>query len=241
MNNRILPEKFHILNGSVLKLIAVITMLIDHIAASLMVRNPIPLFTLFGKQITLYFVMRLIGRLAFPIYAFLIAEGFLHTRSRIRYGVSLLAFALLSEIPWDLNHFGVLWYAKSQNVFFTLFLGYVAIWLYEGLKEKRALQVCSVLAVLVSSLLLHADYGITGVCFILLMHALREHELLRAAIGVGVLSSKWKAGLAFIPLALYNGKRGFIKGPVWKYAFYVFYPAHLLILYFIKLRLGLFA
>ena len=238
MNGRILPEKYQFISGSALKVIAVVSMLIDHTAEALLMSRPIPLFSLFGKEITVYFLMRTIGRLAFPIYAFLIAEGFRYTRSRVRYGVSLLVFALLSEIPWDLIHYGVLWYAKSQNVFFTLFLGFACIWLYEGLQEKRVLQICAILTVLLASLLLHADYGITGVCFILLMYALRDHELLRDAIGVGVLSSKWKAGLAFIPLAFYNGKRGFIKGAVFKYAFYALYPAHLLLLYFLKQRLG---
>ena len=239
MNGRILPEKYRFISGSAMNVLAVTCMLIDHIAYSLLASNPIPLFTVFGKQITLYYLMRFIGRLAFPIYAFLIVEGARYTRSRIRYGVSLLAFALLSEIPWDLNHFGVLWRASSQNVFFTLFLGFVCIWFYEDLREKRVLQIVAILTVLIASLLLHADYGITGVCFILLLYALREHELLRDAVGVGVLSSTWMAGLAFIPLAFYNGKRGFIKGPVFKYAFYLFYPVHLLILYFIKQRLGI--
>ena len=240
MNGRILPERFHCISGSALKVLAAVTMLIDHIAASLLMKNPIPLFSLFGKQFTLYFLMRLIGRLAFPIYAFLIVEGFRHTSSRLSYGVNLLSFALISEIPWDLNHFSTFWRISSQNVFFTLFLGFAAIWAYEGLREKRLLQVLAILAVLITSLFLHADYGITGVSFILLMYALREHELLRDAVGMGVLSTTWQAGLAFLPIAFYNGKRGFIKGPVWKYAFYLFYPAHLLVLYFIKLRLKLF-
>ena len=66
------------------------------------------------------------------------------------------------------------------------------------------------------------------------MYALRDHELLRDAIGTGALTSQWKAGLAFVPLALYNGKRGFIKGSALKYAFYLVYPLHLLALYCIK-------
>lgn len=240
MNSRILPEKLHVLSGSALKMIAVVCMLIDHVAACLLVNNPIPLFTLFGRSITVYALMRLIGRIAFPIYAVLIVEGYRYTHSRLRYGIGLLVFAVLSEVPWDLLHFHTAWKFSSQNVFFTLLLGYLAICAYDGLRTKRLLQIGAVAAALVVSLFLHSDYGLTGVCFILLMYALRDHELLRDAIGIGVLSSKWKAGLAFLPLALYNGKRGFIKGRVWKYAFYAFYPLHLLALYFLKLHFNLF-
>ncbi len=66
------------------------------------------------------------------------------------------------------------------------------------------------------------------------MYFLRDHELIRAAVGCGFLSSTWKAGLAYIPIALYNGERGFIRGRVLKYAFYLIYPVHIFILYLLK-------
>ena len=71
-------------------------------------------------------------------------------------------------------------------------------------------------------------------CFILFMYFLRDYELIRAAVGCGFLSSTWKAGLAYIPIALYNGERGFIRGRVLKYAFYLIYPVHIFILYLLK-------
>ena len=129
---------------------------------------------------------------------------------------------------------GAFWDFSKQNVFFTLFLGYLGICAYEGLRNKWFLRAGTIVVLLLGSILLRADYGLTGFCFILLMYALRDHELLRDAIGTGALTSQWKAGLAFVPLALYNGKRGFIKGPVLKYAFYLVYPLHLLALYCIK-------
>lgn len=236
MKNRILPEQFHILSGSALKVLAVATMLIDHVGTLLETR-PVPLFTAFGRQVTLYFLMRFVGRLAFPIFAFLVVEGYHHTRSRIRYGASLLLFASLSEIPWDLFHNGAWFSLDSQNVFFTLFLGYLGIYAYEYFRDRWFLRALAIVLLLSVSLLLRADYDVTGFCFLLLMYALRDRELLRDAVGVLMLRSTWKAGLAFIPLALYNEKRGFIKGPVLKYAFYLVYPAHLLILYFIKVRI----
>ena len=235
MKERILPEKCHILSGSVLKVTAVVTMLIDHIGYMLG-RDSIILFTLLGRQVTLYTLMRLIGRLAFPIFAFLIAEGYQHTRSRVRYGITLLIFAVVSEVSYDLFRSGVWFSVDNQNVFFTLLLGYIGICAYERLKDRWFLRVSAILILLVTSYFLRSDYGISGFCFIMLMYALRDRELLRDVAGIMILSSKWKAALAFIPLAFYNGKRGFIKGPIAKYAFYLFYPLHLLILYFIKIR-----
>ncbi|MCD8077192.1 MAG: conjugal transfer protein TraX [Lachnospiraceae bacterium] len=82
-----------------------------------------------------YTLGRMVGRQAFPIYCFLLAEGDRHTRSRGRYLVRLLAFALLSEIPYDLAFEQVLWDPGSQNVFFTLALGELALWLFEGIRR----------------------------------------------------------------------------------------------------------
>lgn len=227
-------NKYKVLSGSVLKLIALVTMLIDHIAAVFLQNSPILLFTIFGHKVLLYSFLRGVGRIAFPIYVFLIVEGYLHTRSRVRYGASLALFALLSEIPWNLEHTGRIFFISSQNVYFTLFLGYLAICMIERYQEKPLFQGTWLLGLLVLSIILRADYGIRGYCFILFMYCLREHELLRAIIGCGFLSSTWKAGLAFIPITLYNGERGFIRGKVLKYAFYLVYPVHLFVLYLLK-------
>ena len=227
-------DRFRILSGSWLKIIATAAMLIDHVTFVFLSRTPVVLFTLFGRTLTLYALLRGIGRIAFPIYAFLITEGYLHTRDRKRYGISLAVFALLSEVPWDLVHYGKFFSLSSQIVLFTLFLGYLAICMFEHDNGKPFFQAAWLIGLLPVTLLLRADYGMSGYCFIVFMYALRERELLRAVIGCGFLSSRWKAGLAFIPIALYNGKRGFIRGPVAKYFFYLFYPLHLLALYLIK-------
>ena len=236
MENRVLPEKLRFLSGSALKILAVILMLIDHIGA-MMGPDTAPLFTVFGRSVTLYTLMRFIGRMAFPIFAFLIVEGHRHTRSKVRYGVGLLIFAILSEVPYDLFRYGVWFTLHKQNVFFTLLLGYLGICAYEGLEKRWFLRAGSILVLLVGSYFLRADYGISGFCFIMLMYALQDRELLRDVVGIMILGSRWKAGLAFVPLAFYNGKRGFIKGPVLKYAFYLFYPLHLLVLYCIRARI----
>ncbi|NLC03985.1 MAG: TraX protein, partial [Tissierellia bacterium] len=91
----------------ILKIIALISMVIDHYGA------------IFQSGIDIY---RIIGRLAFPIYAFLLVEGYTHTRDVKKYGRRLLIFALVSELPFDLAFYGKLSFTH-QNIFFTLFIG----------------------------------------------------------------------------------------------------------------------
>lgn len=232
-------NKYQCISGSILKLIAIITMLIDHTAKSVLVHVPLfmtHLFTIGSHDITPVFIMVSIGRIAFPIFAFLIVEGYLHTHDRKAYGRNLLMFALISEIPWNLIHANSILFYR-QNVFFTLFLGYLGIWCFDYFRGSARKQAISLLLLLLVSFVLRADYSCIGFALIIMMYALRNNKLLMTVIGTGMFASTWRSGLAFIPICMYNGKRGFIKGRLLKYAFYVFYPLHLLILYFIKLSL----
>ena len=228
--------RWQVISGSGLKLIAVVTMLIDHMATFVWRVEPAmwePLVTLGGHQVTPYLLLRMVGRLAFPIFAFLIVEGYRHTHDRWRYGRNLLVFALLSEIPWNLVHTGT-WHYSQQNVFFTLFLGYAGICVVESLRQDWRRQTLALLGLLAASIVLRADYGCNGFGFILLVYMLRRNRLLQAVIGSCMLGGRWIAGLAFIPINMYNGRRGFVKGRVWKYAFYAFYPVHLAVIYLIQ-------
>lgn len=229
-------NRWQVISGSGLKLLAVVTMLIDHLTAFVWWIEPAmwePLLTVGHRQVTPYLLLRMVGRLAFPIFAFLIVEGYEHTRDRWRYGRNLLVFALLSEIPWNLVHTGT-WHYSHQNVFFTLFLGYVGICAVESLRQDWRRQTAALLGLLVVSIVLRADYGCSGFGFILMIYMLRKNRLLQAVIGSCMLGGRWIAGLAFIPINMYNGKRGFVQGSVWKFAFYAFYPVHLLVIYLIQ-------
>ena len=237
-NQRLLPDRMKILSGSMLKLIAVITMLIDHIASHLIPSN-IVLFSVAGKNVYLYLVMRSIGRISFPLFAFLLVEGFLHTRNRVRYGVSLIVCAALSEIPWNLVHSGRLT-CQSQNVFFTLLLGFAGLYVIDKLKDHPVIEVITLICLGAISVIAKADFAIFGYAFIILIYALRNYEIFRI-FAAFVLNNHWYSLLAFLPISMYNGKRGFIKGPVLKYAFYAFYPVHLRVSYCIKLSLGHFS
>ena len=224
------------MSGSVLKLLAVISMLVDHIALFLYRDNEAFLqviYSIGSKEITPYFLMRSFGRLAFPIFAFLIVEGFIYTQNRFKYGRNLLLFALLSEIPWNLIHSGS-WHYPSQNVFFTLFIGFMGLCCITYWKEDKVKRGVSLLALFGLTFLFRADYGLRGFAFILMLYALRSQLLLKSVIGCSMLPGTWIPGLAFIPICLYNGTRGFIKGSLWKFCFYAFYPVHLLLLYWLR-------
>lgn len=232
----------HGVSGSTLKLIAVVTMLIDHIAAAVLARL---LITGQGTPALyqIYFGMRDIGRIAFPIYCFLLVEGFDHTRDRKKYALRLLLFALVSEVPFDLAFSGTPLEFGYQNVFFTLLIGLLTIMAFDAVFEKNEWHT-AVRAVLMAVIalggmglayLMHTDYDAKGVMVILVLYLTRKIRGLQ--ILAGCLAFCWwelPAIVAFIPIAFYNGKRGLNI----KYLFYAFYPVHLLILYLICLGMG---
>ena len=219
-------------------------MLIDHIAGIVLVHLPeytATLATVAGVRVSWYFILRSIGRIAFPIYVFLLVEGFFHTRSRTRYAISLGVFALISEPIWDFARFGVLVNPASQNVFFTLLIGLAALCAVEEFKDAPLTLVLALLCCAILAFTFGADYGPTGLALVLITYGLRSQEALRYAASFCVLEIEPQAILAFPFEALYNGKRGFIgKSALAKYAFYAFYPAHLLVLGLVCVWLGIY-
>lgn len=236
MQKSIFPDRFRILSGSMLKLIAMISMLIDHTAFILAPVLPFmkeSLFTIGGTSITLYWIMRKIGRIAFPIFCFLITEGYTHTRNKIKYGLNLLIFAVISEIPFNVMY-GELFTLKYQNVFFTLFLGLLLIYLLENISNQFTKAILMAIVVGIS-MKINCDYGLKGVLLILLIYLLRSNPVPQIILSYPLLSANGFVSLAaYLPINLYNGERGFIKSGILKYSFYVFYPLHILILVLIK-------
>ena len=214
------------MSGTALKWIAVISMLIDHTAEVLMNHNAALTEPIWAQ---IYVLMRGIGRIAFPIYAFLLVEGFLHTRDVKKYLTRMFLFAVVSEIPFDLAVFHTPFYWGYQNVFFSLFLGLLALagirWGTGLWKQALALIMC-----VGAAQLINCDYGAFGVFFIVLLYMTRYEKKTQTVLGA--LSLVWELPgiLAFIPIRLYNGTRGRCGN---KYFFYAFYPAHLLILWMI--------
>ena len=226
-------EKLRILDGTSLKLIAMISMVFDHVGDMFF---PDALW------------MRMIGRLAMPLFSFCIAEGYAHTRNKQRYLLRMGIFALVSEIPFDLAFEGRVGLGH-QNIMLTFFLSILALMLFDRIRGegkehaafKTLLGILCVCAVAVLALLLKADYTLFAVVAVFLFYVLRNRPaLLRCGVGVGFLALTRTVGyyrttgLSLIPLLLYNGKRG--RGLKW--LFYAFYPGHLLLLYLLKTFLG---
>ena len=116
------------ISGSTLKWIAVITMLMDHIGASLLERS--------GNLPQLDVILRSVGRVAFPLFCFLLVEGFYHTHSVEKYAMRLLIFALVSEIPFDMAFNDTFFFALDNNVFWTLLIGLMMIWGIHALDDR---------------------------------------------------------------------------------------------------------
>ena len=252
------------ITGSTLKIIAIVIMLIDHIGAILlegiMTKNGLLEIIESGNEElilqfmtdykTIYMVnmiMRSIGRIAFPIFAFLLIEGFVHTRNVRKYAFNLGGFALISEIPFNLAFLGNPWDISYQNIFFTLF---IAVLVMSGLRavdmrfrENKILNILlqgGICAVgIAAGALFRVDYGAFGVAVIVAMYLFRQRKMVSAMVGCTGLTimmrSEIPCFLSLIPIKMYNGERGINM----KYVFYLFYPGHILLLYAIGKIAGL--
>lgn len=259
------------LTGNSLKVIAVLTMVIDHLCKivlqwllsnywGVMVDNGQMSWEQF-QQIDNFirFDLQSVGTIAFPLFCFLLAEGFQYTRDKKRYIGLMFIFALISEIPFDIGFFSEYsqmegtfpFYLKYQNVFFTLFLGLLTLVCLERLSCKSEirtekiksviLQVICVAVLALVAELIRCDYGMQGILYIAAFYVCRNHRIyqvllfLLAYMGATGNQPPLCTLLACLIILLYNGKRGKLK---LKYFFYAFYPAHILVLYLIQIGLG---
>lgn len=229
------------INAFQLKLIAIFGMTLDHVGIA------------FGTYLSLPWKIALyaLGGLTFPIMAFFLTEGYLHTSNIKRYILRLLGFAAISYLPF-------LWAVgmRGLNVLFTLTLGLIVLYLYDKMKNRVAFWLVFVGISIATAIM---DWGLMGVPMVLLYRVLAGKRgrfvipvllpmamMLASFIAVifvpGVSASSQIPGLAFafvgcsltVPLlARYNGKREEgVKFP--KYLFYIYYPAHLLALALIR-------
>lgn len=227
----------------VLKIIACISMFLDHFK-----------FILGNSDfVTTYF-----GRFAFPIYAFLISEGYCHTRNFAKYLGRLLLFAVISQLPAYLLFSPFLDGNPYLNVFFTLALGLIAIRFYDKVENKKLALILVFITALFGDII-HCDYGTLGVLLISVFYILRDKKNLLAFSASGLILLNYLSNVTEISLAnlanikfqltlslfaivslififLYNGKLGKSNKYI-KMGFYLFYPLHLLVFYIARLIL----
>ena len=268
-------EKKKGISGSTLKMIAIVTMLIDHIGAAVLARllmvnglgeldqtntdAIMQWLSANGALYWMYTVMRMIGRVAFPIFCFLLVEGFLHTHDVKKYAMRLGLFALISEIPFDLMYGGTWFYPVHQNVIWTFVLGLLGIHIMETVRKKKKTPVFVLTAILVTiaggllGTLTMVDYYGIGVLTVFIFYFFRGRKWwcllgqIAALYWVNVellgglmypvrlfgmefeLCQQGLALLALVPIWLYRGRQGYHSKP-FQYFCYAFYPVHMLIL-----------
>ena len=241
------------MTSSLLHILAMFFMLLDHTWAMLLPSQE---------------WLTCLGRIAFPIFAFMTVEGYFHTRDFKKYMLRMLVFALISEIPFNLMYSGLIFYPYHQNVIWTFMLSLLLIHWIETVKKKgnKGLTIgVSLLACVLGfagGFLAMLDYYGTGVLTVLVFYFFRERKWYNIVLtilcmwqihvnmlggyyyNVEIFGMKFElmqqtfAMLSLIPIYLYNGKKG-IRSKAFQYFCYSFYPAHMLLLYVIyRISLG---
>ena len=238
-------KKIKFITSNMLKCLAMILMLLDHLWATI-----IP-----GNQ-----WMTNIGRIAFPIFAFLITQGYIHTSDFKKYLKRLFIFALISEIPFNLIYTGSLVFPFHQNVLFTLILGLLCINEIDKMKNNKSFKNVIIGTVKIIVFLLlgtvgFVDYGLTGIFTIIAFYIFRNfkfawiYQLISLILlyivffkGQSVILNIFNFEyylplqsigiLSLIPIWLYNGEKG-IDNKKLQYMFYWFYPAHMMLIYLV--------
>lgn len=264
---------WQVLTSFGIKLVAILTMLVDHAAVILVWGQYLDVRMSIGTTAALpwadlYSVMRIVGRVAFPLFCFLLAEGFAHTHSRPKYAWRLFLFALISEWPFDFALYdSPLEFREHQNVMFTLLFAFLALWLGDALgglidatlarrrgtqpPDARALTpakaACTVLAAVPFAALANAfevDYHAFGVLLVCALYLGRNHGWLRlvlagACIGWYCVShASMLEAWALLGVCVTLLYNG-RRGPSIRWFFYAFYPAHLLVLAWVAAGLGM--
>ncbi len=231
------------LTSNMLRILAMIFMVCDHLWARVVPGND---------------WMTYIGRMTFPIFAFMISEGFIHTSNLKKYIFRLLGFALISEIPFNLFYGGSWFYPYHQNVMFTLLFGLLAIMLIDKAKKNRDAKtvVKTVLLLIllgIASFIGFVDYGFWGFLTVVMFYLFRNFPFAWFAQLVAMLlmnlilfegqtipveifghttefATQGFAVFSLIPIWLYGGKKG-KSSKIMQYGFYAFYPIHMIIIY----------
>ena len=248
------------ISSAFLKNIAYLTMFIDHFFA-IVFNTYIKVNTAQGVPMDdakdVYDIGRAVGRIAFVLFAFMMAEGFKYTHNARNYLLRLGLFALISEIPFDLAFYGKAFYMSKQNVYFTLYLGVLALCLIKKFKGELFLQINCVLLCCMAAAVLKTDYMFMGVLLIVAFYLCQSSFWYQFIVGsatiyLGIIMvyvvRYWERGysikrymelglgeiyglFAFCFIYFYHGKKG---RQLPKACYYLFYPLHLLLLYEIQ-------
>ncbi len=213
------------LNAAMLKWLAMTTMLVDHIAI---------LLSGYGISQVAYYTMRSVGRIAFPVFAFLLAEGFVHTRSFGKYLGRIIVFAVITEPVFDLFMHGMI-ITPGANILFNFAMALIALYFWAKTENdkiwKRVSAVFLILVLMAFAWKLGLEYSWKCIFIVMIMYCLRYNIALRnVAVGIVLITDSSWLGIfslvGLLPITFYNGESG--KFPKW--FGYIFYPLNLLVL-----------
>ena len=234
-------KNFQFLSGAELKLIAIISMLADHVNKALIYPY---LESNHGFLAFISDVFDIIGRIAFPLFCFMLVEGYFKTRNRKKYLLNLLLFGVISEIPFDMFTTASFFNMNWNNVMFTLALVLVTVWIIDTLKEKmqkrpKALwylgSILIVMVMCIVSMSLSLDYEHHAILIGYFFYLFHDMPVFAIPFGYASMFKEPWALLGFGLTLTYNGERG----KQHKMLYYWFYPVHLLILGLLRLYLGI--
>lgn len=177
-------------------------------------------------------VMQLLGGLAVPVFAFLLVEGFRSTSSYKKYLFRLAAFALVSEIPYDLAMSGRVWDMSSQNALVTMTICLMMLFCLDMIKNQNGLaggfmRALVVAASVVWVSLFRAEFGLCMVLLVAVFYIFYTQNVLKTIVGAAISLLYVTGPIAFYGIWCYNGIR---KNKLSKYVYYAFYPVHLIVL-----------
>lgn len=229
-------NKIKILSGAQLKYIAFLSMLIDHVNKALIYPNLNS-----GIILAISDLFDVLGRIAFPIFAFFIVEGYFKTKNRTKYLLNLLIFGVISEIPFNMFTSGVFINTRSNNVMFSLALCLITIWTIDVLKEKMPRILWYFVSLIIVAIMcfvamaLSVDYDYHAIIIVYLLYIFYNKPILSVTLGyISIIKEFW-AFLGFGFILMYNGERGKQS----KILNYCFYPVHLLILGILRMYLNI--
>lgn len=241
------------ITGFGLKIIALVTMLIDHIGIVVLQPYLNAKIDSMGYDLSqllnkVYAICRSVGRIAFPLFAFMLVEGFFHTRNRWKYLLRLAIFAVLSEIPFNLAIARSAFSTEKQSVLITLTISFLMLIVLDYVRSRAftefwcgTLTLAIIAAFTAIGYFLKCDYDFKGplmIAGIYLLYPLFNMYRFTFCISTGLMFFwEWSKTIRNFPsslspmlLCFYNGK----KGRSLKYFFYLFYPIHLILLYCIS-------
>lgn len=217
---------FKIFNTFHLKMIAIITMTIDHIGAVLLPQ---------------YGFLRIVGRISFPIYCFMLVNGMFYTKNVKKYLGRLLIFGIISEPLFDWTFYGKIYAKEAQNVYITLLIGLTMLISIEFIRKHQFKEMVlisyiteAILVILACGVayFIKTDYSFYGILMIYWFYALRFNKIMMALFeaytNMELLGGiQGFATLSLIPIFMYNGNKGYNK---FKWLFYAYYPLHLFVI-----------